>query len=99
MSDIEINHNALVEANEDMKAAAKQMHTNLAALVTDLSTVKDNFKGAAAAAFQDFVTTVQQLDTAMSTEFDSGADKLADMHMTIRNADKRSAALFPGGRT
>ncbi|MFD9335092.1 WXG100 family type VII secretion target [Streptomyces sp. NPDC060028] len=99
MADIDINHNALAEANEDMKAAAKQMHSNLEMLVTELSTVKDKFKGAAAAAFQDFVTTVHQLDTAMSQEFDTGADKLADMHLTIRNADKRSAALFPGGRT
>ncbi|MEV4560472.1 WXG100 family type VII secretion target [Kitasatospora sp. NPDC049285] len=96
MSDLDINvdHTVVTEATEQMKAYAHQMHSSLEQLMQELMPAVDSFQGAAGTAFQDFKRTVEALDTAMTTEFDSGADRLADMHDTLRSADQRSAQLF-----
>lgn len=93
-----MNHSALDAANEQMKQYAHDMSSNLESLLAELVPVKEGFQGAAATAFQDFQQTVQLLDSAMSTEFDKGSDNLAEMHLTIKNADTRSASLFPNSR-
>ena len=96
---MELDHQVITEANEQMKQYAHEMSNNLESLLQELLPVEQGFQGAAGAAFQDFKLTVQRLDDAMSTEFDKGADNLSEMHLTISNADKRSASMFPGGRT
>jgi uncharacterized protein YukE len=97
--DMELDHRVIAEANDQMKQYAHEMSNNLEALLQELLPVEQGFQGAAGAAFQDFKLTVQRLDDAMATEFDKGADNLAEMHLTITNADKRSASLFPGNQT
>ena len=94
MADIQLQHEAVTAAVEEMQQAAQQMHSNLDELAQVLQANRDKFQGDAANAFIEFQQAVSRNDSAMTGEFASGAQILSDMHDTLSKADSRAAQGF-----
>ncbi|MEW5656268.1 hypothetical protein ABGT92_13210 [Streptomyces cinereoruber] len=92
--DMEIKHGALQDANDEMKQVAGTMSTAVQTIVDRLSAIQSEFTGEAAREFTQFKEVVNSLDSTLSSQFNAGADLLADAHGIIQNGDRKSAYLF-----
>ncbi|MEV6954863.1 hypothetical protein [Streptomyces sp. NPDC051183] len=92
--DMDIKHGALQDANDRMKQVAATMNSALDTIVQRLDAIRTEFTGEAAKEFAEFKQAVNNLDASLSSQFDKGADLLADAHSIIRNGDRKSAYLF-----
>ncbi|MBT2546462.1 hypothetical protein J7E99_38845 [Streptomyces sp. ISL-44] len=92
--DMDIKHGALQDANDRMKQVAATMNGALDTIVQRLDAIRTEFTGEAAKEFAEFKQAVNSLDASLSSQFDKGADLLADAHGIIRNGDRKSAYLF-----
>jgi len=96
MADIQLNHQSVQQAVDDMVQATQQMRTNLDALLQELRPVASTFTGAAADSWQQFQVAANHADNTMNNDFGQGHVILSDMHQAHISADLRGASIFQG---
>jgi uncharacterized protein YukE len=94
MADIQLRHETVDQAVQEMVQATNQMKTNMDDLVQGLQQMASTFTGAAADAWQQFQKAANDADNAMNADFGKGAYTLEEMHNIHKNADFRGAGVF-----
>jgi uncharacterized protein YukE len=94
MADIQIYHESLDQATQNMQGLTRQMTQSMDDLKGILTTVAQDFTGNASDSWQEFQTTVDNANTAMNNDFGTGGNTLLEMHQFHRNADTQGAAIF-----
>ncbi|GAA1988661.1 WXG100 family type VII secretion target [Kitasatospora viridis] len=93
MADIQLQHEAIDNAFQELISAAQTMQSNLDELVQQLQTLAQQ-SGSYKEAFQDFFKVVHDNETQMHDDIHKGAQILDTMNHTMRYADQAAAAGF-----
>ncbi len=91
---VQLQHEALNQATEELRSAGNTMKSNLDDLVSTLKGLQDGFQGAAAEAFNNFLNVVSQNESQMSDDLNSAANTLDTMHQTMIDADNNARNHF-----
>ena len=96
MADIQLNHESVNQATEEMQQATMTMSNNLNDLLQGLQAMSATFSGNTATEWEVFRTTAQNADAAMQKDFGQGAHVLANMHQAHIDSDRKGVSLFGG---
>ncbi len=91
---VQLQHEALNQATDELRSAGNTMKSNLDDLVSTLKGLQDGFQGAAAEAFNNFLSVVSQNESQMSDDINSAANTLDTMHRTMIDADNSARNNF-----
>lgn len=94
MADINLNYKGTEPAIEDMARASQQIDSQLTDLMQQLQPFAQQFVGQAAAAYQQFQSRVNQLESAMQTSLTQGSQILDSMMQAHRSSDLNAAGQF-----
>ncbi|MFF8430649.1 WXG100 family type VII secretion target [Streptomyces sp. NPDC016566] len=94
MADIQLQHETVQQATEEMKQATKTMITNLEDLIQGLQNMRSTFSGQSAQEFNAFLKVAHQAEGVMHNDFGQGSNALEGMHECLTNADNKGATLF-----
>jgi methyl-accepting chemotaxis protein len=94
MADIQLRHESVDQAVQEMIQATQQMRTNMEELLRGLQSMAHTFTGASADAWHQFQQAANAADNAMNNDFGQGHVVLAEMHNIHKNADLKGASVF-----
>lgn len=94
MADIQLRHETVDRAVDEMVQATQQMRTNMEELVQQLQSMASTFTGAAADSWHQFQNAANRADDAMNNDFGQGHVVLTEMHNIHKLADRQGAQIF-----
>ncbi|WP_035841685.1 WXG100 family type VII secretion target [Kitasatospora azatica] len=93
MANIQLHHESIDNAFQDLLQAAQSMQNNLDELIQTLTPLRAH-SGSYKEAFEQFFTAVQQNEGQMHQDITKGAQILDEMNHTMRYADQAAAQGF-----
>jgi uncharacterized protein YukE len=93
MADIQLQHESIDQAFQELIQAAQTMQSNLDDLVNTLKPLAHQ-SGKYQSAFEDFFRVVHANENKMHEDIHQGAQILDQMNHTMRYADQAAAAGF-----
>jgi ABC-type transporter Mla subunit MlaD len=91
---IQLNHESVNQAIEEMQQATATMDQNLQDLLQGLQSMAATFSGQSATAWEQFRTVAQSADAQMQADFGQGANRLQMMHEAHIDADTNGTRIF-----
>jgi uncharacterized protein YukE len=96
MADIQLNHETVNQAVDEMNQTAQQMESAVEDLINQLTPLSTSFQGAAAVAFNDISANRQKIYDDLTATFSNGAGVLGNMHQELIAGDRRGASMLGG---